>query len=128
MQDFVLREVVLRERFEEYHKTVFLGKVLGAIFGIDSRVLRSLEESLELAVYQTAYDPEEIRMYMEKARAQAAEERERRLRDARLLAQVASYSEDADAKDSDSVFLNTLSYTRATPPAAAGPTDPWKKR
>lgn len=91
------------------------------LFGADVDVPRMAraEELLELAIFQTAYDPREIRKQMEIARAVALAEREARLRDARLLAKVASYDEP-DENDGDA-FRAVLSKTRLS-----GVEDPWK--
>jgi hypothetical protein len=109
IQDIVLQEMVQRERFEEYQKHLYLGRVLMSLFGnetTNTQQIARAEELLELAIFQTAYDPREIRKQMEIVNAAAQAEREKRLRDARLLAKVASY--DASNDDSTDAFRNVL--------------------
>ena len=90
------------------------------MFGeVDLPRMARAEELLELAIFQTAYDPRAIRRQMEIARSIALEEREERLRDARLLAKVASYDEP-DENEGDA-FRVVLSKTRLS-----GLEDPWK--
>lgn len=89
-------EVVQRERFEEFQKAAYLGRVLGLLWGAEPQAIRRAEEALEFAIYQTAWDPEHIRHHLESARKVAHQQREERLRDARLLDRVASYSVDDD--------------------------------
>lgn len=119
VQDFVLREMIQRERFEEYQKHLFLGRILAMVFGVDSVQMSRAEELLELAIFQTAYDPREVRKQMEIARTVAQQEREERLRDARLLAKVASYSEEDE--DEGDAFRVVLNKTRLD-----GVENPWK--
>jgi len=91
------------------------------IFGLETPKLRQAEEVLELAIFQTAFDPEEIRRQMERAKAVAKKEQDERLRDARLLAKVASYSA-SEAKDEADAFKVALNKTRLS-----GLEDPWKR-
>lgn len=109
IQDVVLQEMVQRERFEEYQKQLYLGRMLILLMGSDTTNVPQIaraEELLELAIFQTAYDPREIRRQMEIVNTTMREEREKRLRDARLLAKVASY--DQENEDETRVFRNTL--------------------
>ena len=96
MQDRILVEVIQRERFEEFQKAAYLGRVLGLLWGADPARLRRAEEALELAIYQTAWDPEAVRSHLQAAREVATRQREERLRDAHLMDRVASYSDDVD--------------------------------
>lgn len=114
-----MREMVQRERFEEYQKHIYLGRILAAAFGVTGPSVARAEELLELAIFQTAYDPQEIRHQMEVARDHARQEREERLRDARLLAKVASYS--APDENDEGAFRAALTKTRF-----GGVEDPWK--
>jgi hypothetical protein len=120
VQDRILTEVIQRERFEEFQKTAYLGRVLGLLWGADPEALRRAEEVLEFAIYQTAWDPEHIRRHLENARRVAHQQREERLRDAHLLDRVASYSADDD---------DDLSFPAADrrQPKRAGVTDVWKR-
>lgn len=111
--------MVQRERFEEYHKQLYLGRVLATIFSANGAQMARLEEMLELAIFQTAYDPVEIRRQMEAAREIARREREERMRDARLLAKVASYSAPDENKSNQ--FRSALGRKRV-----AGVENPWK--
>ena len=88
--------MIQRERFEEFQKATYLGRVLGLLWGADPDRLRRAEETLEFAIYQTAWDPEAVRSHLQEARAVANKQREERLRDARLMDRVASYSDDFD--------------------------------
>jgi hypothetical protein len=112
--------MVQRERFEEYQKHLYLGRVLATIFGATGAQMARMEEMLELAIFQTAYDPQAIRHQMEVAREVARREREERMRDARLLAKVASYSEQDE--DKSEAFRSALGKKRVS-----GVEDPWKK-
>lgn len=111
--------MIQRERFEEYQKHIYLGRVLATIFGANGAQMARIEEMLELAIFQTAYDPQEIRRQMETARDVARREREERMRDARLLAKTASYS--ADEEDKSGTFRSALGKKRFV-----GVEDPWK--
>jgi hypothetical protein len=115
-----LTEVIQRERFEEFQKAAYLGRVLGLLWGAEPHALRRAEEALEFAIYQTAWDPEHVRRHLENARKVAHQQREERLRDAHLLDRVASYSDDGD---------DDLSFSAAStqPVIRAGVTDVWKK-
>lgn len=115
-----MTEVVQRERFEEFQKSAYLGRLLGGMFGVDERVLRKAEELLEFAVYQTAWNPEQIRQRLATARRVAQQQREARLRDARLMDRVASYSAD---DETESEFLAGKTSRTKTPGVAA----PWKR-
>jgi hypothetical protein len=113
--------MIQRERFEEYQKHLYLGRTMAFLFGGEMTNVPQMaraEELLELAIFQTAYDPREIRKQMEIANAVAMAEREERLRDARLLAKVASYDEP-DENEADA-FRAVLSKTRLS-----GVEDPW---
>lgn len=113
--------MIQRERFEEYQKHLYLGRTFTLLFGSemsDTSQMARAEELLELAIFQTAYDPREVRRQMERAQALASAKREERLRDARLLAKVASYSE-SEENDADA-FKVALSKTRFD-----GVKDPW---
>jgi hypothetical protein len=116
-----LVEVVQRERFEEFQKATYLGRVLGILWGADPASIRRAEETLEFAIYQTAYDPETVRKRLQTAREVAHRQREERLRDAHLMDRVASYSDDLDDDD--------LSFPAANTPRdrRVGVTDVWKK-
>lgn len=113
-------EVVQRERFEEFQKTVHLSRVLGLLWGADPKALRRAEEALELAIYQTAWDPEAVRRHLQAAREVADKQREERLRDARLMDRVASYSDDFD----DDVSFPAAGTQRSQ---RVGVADIWKK-
>lgn len=109
IQDVVLQEMVQRERFETYQKQVYLGRMLILLMGSDTANVPQIaraEELLELAIFQTAYDPREIRKQMEIVNTTMREEREKRLKDARLLAKVASY--DQADETSEDVFRNAI--------------------
>jgi hypothetical protein len=116
-------EVVQRERYEEFQKTAHLGRVLGLLLGADPEGLRRAEETLEFAIYQTAWDPEAVRQHLQAARGAAERQREARLRDARLMDRVAGYSDDGDDDVAFSA-ADSLSDRRPTP----GVTNAWKKR
>lgn len=95
-------EAIQRERFSDFHRSVYLGRVLGLLLGATPEGLQRAEESLEFAVFQTAFDPEQMRQRLEEAQRLAAVQREERLRDARLMDRVASYSaDDEDGTDLD---------------------------
>lgn len=114
IQDVVLQEMVQRERFETYQKQVYLGRMLILLMGSATANVPQIaraEELLELAIFQTAYDPREIRRQMEIVNATMKEEREKRLRDARLLAKVASY--DQADETSEDVFRNVITKSNA---------------
>jgi hypothetical protein len=96
LQDRVLQETIQRERYKEFQQHTFLGRILASIFGMDTRQLARAEEALELAVFQTAYDPTQIRESMQRVQAAMRLEREEKLRDARIMSRVASYTEPDD--------------------------------
>lgn len=89
-------EVIQRERYEEYHKAVHTGRIVALALGADFDIVQRAEEFLEYAVFQTAWDPAAVRDRMDHAKRVAARERSARERDARLLAETASYSGDPD--------------------------------
>jgi hypothetical protein len=120
VQDRILVEVIQRERFEEFQKAAYLGRVLGLLWGADPEQLRRAEEMLEFAIYQTAWDPEVVRSHLQEARTVAHRQREERLRDARLMDRVASYSDDLD----NDLPLPSADSRRDR---RAGITDVWKK-
>jgi hypothetical protein len=87
------------------------------MFGSSSRMLERLEDNLELAIFQTAWDPREIQQQMTRLQRTLRQEREARLADARLMAKVESYTvhdEDEDdeltfeGEDSSSLFESAL--------------------
>jgi len=92
-----LREVVQRERFETFQKNAHLGRVIAMAFGIPREDLMRLEDMLDLAVYQTAYDPEAIQRRLAEARRAAKEFRTERESTAATLARTASYTEPLEA-------------------------------
>lgn len=101
--------MVQRERFETYQKQLYLGRMLILLMGSDTTNVPQIaraEELLELAIFQTAYDPREIRKQMEIVNATMREERGKRLRDARLLAKVANY--DQSDETSEVSFRNAI--------------------
>lgn len=116
--------MVNRERYEEFHKTVHVARVVGLALGFPSERIYAAEEALELAIFQTAYDPNAIRRRMQKAASVAKQQREKRLRDARLMDSVASMSRE-DGEDQD----NLLHTPSAAVPSreAKGVQAPWKK-
>ncbi len=88
--------------------------------GVKPKQLARLEETLELAIFQTAYDPRTIRKQMEQAREVARGERDERFRDARMLENVSRLSGDDDS-DSVDAFAVDLKRTKLN-----GVEDPWK--
>ena len=120
MQDRILVEVIQRERFEEFQKAAYLGRVLGVLWGVDPARLYRAEEALEFAIYQTAWDPEAVRSHLQEARTVAMRQREERLRDARTMDRVASYSDGLD----DDIPLPSAASRRDR---RVGVTDAWKK-
>ena len=64
--------------------------------GVAPHIFSALEEELSLAIFQTAFDPNAVEERLESVRRAANERREELLRDARLLARVASYSETSE--------------------------------
>ena len=115
-------EVIQRERFEEFQKAAYLGRVLGLLWGAQPDQLRRAEEALEFAIYQTAWDPEAVRQHLQDARVVAERERDERLRDARLMDRVATYSDDLD--EDDEMFMS--SKTRRAP--RQGVPNAWEKK
>lgn len=115
VQDLVLQEVVQRERFEDYQKHMFLGTIMAGIFGINQQVFTKARELLELAIFQTAYDPQAIRAHMQQAKDMAQREEQRRLRDARLLARTARYSEDETVDANEKFRGAVLKHGRRRP-------------
>lgn len=98
--------MIQRERFEAYQKNVHLGRILARLFGTAGTQLAQLEEVLELAIFQTAYNPHEVRKHMERAQRVAQKGREARLQDARVLSKVAQY--DASEEPNEATFRNAL--------------------
>jgi len=94
IQDRLLRETIERERFTEYSKTLFVGRMLSlAMRGGTPATFKGLEEELSLAVFQTAFDPAAVEAQLQRLQKEARARHEEQLRDARILARVASYSE-----------------------------------
>jgi hypothetical protein len=124
VQDRVLQETIQRERFESFQKTTFLGHILAKGLGVDSAIVDRLEEALELAIFQTAWDPREIEQQMAQMQARLRQEREARLADARLMAKVDSYTvydDDEDAEDAD-LFESAVGRRQFK-----GTASPWSK-
>lgn len=78
---------------------------------------------MEFAIYQTAWDPEQLRRHLESARQVARKQREERLRDARLMDRVSRYSDSDDDEENDLSF----SAGGGPRPRMAGVTSAWKK-
>jgi hypothetical protein len=116
-----LQEVIKRERYEEFHKHAFLGRIIAMALGVDVKMLARAEETLELAIFQTAYDPRAIRKQMERAREVALTERAERMRDARMLESVSRLSE-YDELSSVDAFKVDLKRTKLS-----GVEDPWEQ-
>lgn len=121
MQDRVLTEIIQRERFEEYTKTAHAGRILASLFSLRPEALRYMEELLELAIFQTAYDPVAVREQLQRAQFAARTHRDARERDARLMRQVASYSEDVE--DEKTFTQADLRHNRVVPVTR----NPWRK-
>lgn len=123
VQDRVLQETIQRERFETYQKTTYLGQILVAGLGVDRRIADRLEEALELAVFQTAWNPREIQQQMAQLQDALRREREARLADARLMAKVDSYTvyDEDEEKEDASLFESSMGQQRFQ-----GAADPWK--
>jgi len=98
LQDKVLQETIQRERYKDFQQHVFLGRIFAQAFGVDERQLARAEEALELAVFQTAYDPVQIGESMRRVQTALRLEREEQLQDARMMARVASYTVEDDAE------------------------------
>lgn len=113
--------MVNRERYEEFHKTVHVARVLGLALGLSADRLQIAEETLELAIFQTAYDPEAIRARMQRAAEALRRTRELRLRDARIMDSVASMSREDRTQDA------SLKAPTALPKTVKGVASPWKK-
>jgi hypothetical protein len=119
----VLQETVQRERFETFQKTTFLGQILAMGLGVDTRLVGRLEEALELAIFQTAWDPREIKQQMANLQNALRREREARLADARLMAKVDSYTVyDEDDEEDASMFEASVGRKQFQ-----GAADPWKR-
>lgn len=121
VQDTVLREMVQRERYEEFEKFAFIGRMLGSALHVPAKVMAHLEDVMSLAIFQTAYDPSEIQRQLQETRERITKEREVRLREAKLLAKVASYSEDTE-DEAQEAFKRHLQGTSRF----GGVTDPWR--
>ena len=105
VQDKVLIEVIERERYAEFHKTVHTARLVGLLMGSSPSALREAEDMLELAIFQTAFNPEAIRKRIKDARTVANKFRNERHRDSDIMAKVASYTvkdpqDEAASKDS----------------------------
>jgi len=98
---------------------------MGLMLGASAEQLQSAEESLELAVYQTAWNSEVIRSRMQKAKEVADAHRDERIRDVNLLRQVASYSDDE--KYEDKVFHSGSRQSKKIE-EAEGITSPWRSK
>jgi len=121
--------MVQRERYETYQKSIFMGRIMAMSFGVAPMQLARVEEMLELAIFHTAYDPRQIQAQMEQAHARILEERNARLRDARLLRNVAKLSEDDQSQDSETFKTAFKKDTKIEANArmmTAGITQPWK--
>jgi len=99
---------------------VFLGRIIAMALGVEPRALARAEETLELAIFQTAYDPRAIAKQMRRAQEVAFAERAERIRDARMLENVSRLSE-ADEASSVDAFKVDLKRTKLN-----GVEDPWK--
>lgn len=120
VQDTVLREMIQRERFEEFEKFAFIGRMVGIALHVPAKTMAHLEDVLSLAVFQTAYDPGEIQHQLQETRERIAKEREARMREAKLLAKVASYSEDVEDEAQEAFKRHLQGTTRFH-----GVTNPW---
>lgn len=120
VQDTVLREMVQRERYEEFEKFAFIGRMIGVALHVPDKVAAHLEDLLSLAIFQTAYDPGEIQRQLQETRERIEKEREVRLREAKLLAKVASYSEDVEDEAQEAFKRHLQGTTRFH-----GVRDPW---
>ena len=112
-----MTEVIQRERFEEFQKTAHLGRLLTILMGGSPQGLQRAEEELELAIYQTAWNPGHVRDRIHRAQQVADAQREERLRDARLLDKVASYGVD-DAERPGGVSFPAANTKRPKLPGA----------
>lgn len=118
----MLQETIQRERFESFQKTTFLGQILAVGLNVDRKVVERLEEALELAIFQTAWNPREIEQQMAQLQDALRREREARLADARLMAKVDSYTvyddeeDEADAALFESVVARSKRFKGATTP------------
>jgi hypothetical protein len=121
--------MVQRERYETYQKSIFMGRIMAMSFGVAPSQLARAEEMLELAIFHTAYDPRQIQAQMEQAHARILEERNMRLRDARLLQSVARLSEDDRSQDSETFKTSFKKDTKIEANIKAmttGITQPWR--
>lgn len=121
VQDVVLREMIERERYEEFEKFAFIGRIISSAMQLNARVLARFEELLSLAVFQTAYDPQQIQQQIQQTRERMEREREARLREAKLLAKVASYSEDIEDEAQEAFQRHIKGTSRFQ-----GVTSPWQ--
>jgi len=99
----------------------FLGRILAAGLQINNRALAQAEEELNLAIFQTAYDPKRVQAQIVQARRVALAHETARRRDAQLLAKVASYS----VQDHDEEEAFPLP---ARPTKIPGVSSPWQKK
>ena len=138
VQDVVLREVVNRERFEEYTKYNFLGQIMAVTQRMPHDLFKRAQESLRLAIFQTAYDPEAVQERLEEIRRITEEERDARLRDARLLASVermTAKDEEEESRQNADAFTSSLSHRssdkssrKISSKIPGGIRDPWKPK
>jgi glycyl-tRNA synthetase (class II) len=129
---------VNRERFEEFTKYNFLGQIMAVAQRVPYDLFKRAQESLRLAIFQTAYDPEAVRERLEEVRRVTEEEREERLRDARLLASVermTAKDEEEESKQNADAFTSSLSRRNRVPTSTKisskipeGVRDPWKPK
>jgi len=112
--------MVQRERYAEFEKFAFLGRVLGAALHVPNKVMSRFEDTLALSIFQTAYDPGEIQRQLQETRDHMEKERAARLHDAKLLAKVASYSDDVE-DEAQEAFKRHLQGTSRF----QGVTTPW---
>lgn len=89
--------------------------------GMDPRQLARAEEALELAIFQTAYDPAQIHENMQQVQHAIRAAKDERLRDARIMARVASYTEEDD-DDGDAFPTKGVKNTRFQ-----GVKKPWER-
>ena len=85
-----------------------------------------LMEALELAIFQTAWDPREIQQQMSQLQSTLQRERDARLADARLMAKVDSYTvydeDEEDQKDAE-VFESLVGREKRF----KGASSPWER-
>ena len=118
LQDRILQETIERERYADYRKHLFLERsFVFAVRGVESTVFGTLEEELALAIFQTAFDPEAVQERLASVQAAMKERKEVLLRDARMLARVASYSETGEDQEDhaqqEDVFARRLAERAA---------------